>query len=547
LPSLDPSHIGRDEERRYEQLSPFELKARLIALAELHDPGHALRAGRGNPNWVATTAREAFFTFGQFAVSESRRGAIGPQLGGMARLDGIEARFEAFLGTIPDGPAADLLRGLPTEGAARSGRPVGAWLYELTDAVLGDNYPTPPRMLAGVERVVRHHLLAELYDAPSDPEAIELFAVEGGTAAMCDIFDTLAANGLLAPGDRVAIASPMFTPYLEIPKLPRYDYDVVELMASDSGGPGEQWQYPDAQIDLLADPSVRVLFIVNPSNPPSFAMRPETVARLVDVVTASNPSLMIVSDDVYGPFVPGYRSLLGSLPRNTIGVYSFSKYWGATGWRLGTVAVHRDNVFDELIRALPAAEQERLARRYSPISLDPASLSFMERLVADSRDVALNHTAGLSTPQQVQMALFALHDLADPGDTYRTALRDTLRNRLAELTGGLGVRLVDDPYRVGYYVELDVLAWAERHYGEAFAEFVQESYEPVDLVFRLAEQESVVLLAGAGFDAPEWSVRISLANLPDEDYRRIGESMRRVGAEYLDEYVAAGGTLPEDR
>ncbi len=42
------------------------------------------------------------------------------------------------------------------------------------------------------------------------------------------------------------------------------------------------------------------------------------------------------------------------------------------------------------------------------MSLNPSSLSFMERVVADSRLVALNHTAGLSTPQQVQMAFSLL-------------------------------------------------------------------------------------------------------------------------------------------
>ena len=44
---------------------------------------------------------------------------------------------------------------------------------------------------------------------------------------------------------------------------------------------------------------------------------------------------------------------------------------------------------------------------------DPQQLKFIDRLVADSRSVALNHTAGLSTPQQVQMALFALSPCMD--------------------------------------------------------------------------------------------------------------------------------------
>jgi aspartate 4-decarboxylase len=38
----------------------------------------------------------------------------------------------------------------------------------------------------------------------------------------------------------------------------------------------------------------------------------------------------------------------------------------------------------------------------------PDKLKFIDRLVADSRTVALNRTADLSTPQQVQMVLSSL-------------------------------------------------------------------------------------------------------------------------------------------
>jgi aspartate 4-decarboxylase len=56
-----------------------------------------------------------------------------------------------------------------------------------------------------------------------------------------------------------------------------------------------------------------------------------------------------------------------------------------------------------------------------------------------------------------------------------------------------------------------------------------ENFEPVDPIFRLAEQHSVILLNGGGFDAPEWSVRISLANLPTDSYQQIGTWLRTVG------------------
>ena len=272
-------------------------------------------------------------------------------------------------------------------------------------------------------------------------------------------------------------------------------------------------------------------------------MRPESMERLASVVETHNPNLLVITDDVYGPFVDGYRSLFSRLPRNTIGVYSFSKLWGATGWRLGTVAIHRDNVFDDLLAVLPPDVKDVLARRYGSISLDPGDMTLMERLVADSRQVALNHTAGLSTPQQAQMALFALAGLSEIGTSLRVELGAVLGERLQELYDGLGLPVPPVPLHTGYYIELDLLLWAAHHYGDGFATWVADRYEPVDVVFRLAEQEAVVLLNGGGFDGPPWSVRVSLANLDADAYRRIGEALRRVGEEYVAEFLEAGGVI----
>jgi hypothetical protein len=166
-------------------------------------------------------------------------------------------------------------------------------------------------------------------------------------------------------------------------------------------------QFPDAEIDKLADPSVRAMFVVNPSNPPSVMLAPATLARIEESVTRHNPDLIVVTDDVYGTFVPGFVSLMDVLPTNTIAVYSFSKYFGATGWRLGVVAIHENNVLDRRLRAMSTDELEELDRRYESISTTTADIPFIDRMVADSRQVALNHTAGLSLPQQVQMTLFA--------------------------------------------------------------------------------------------------------------------------------------------
>jgi aspartate 4-decarboxylase len=87
---------GRAEVAALHRLSPFELKDELIRLARDDSHGKArtdqmLNAGRGNPNWVATTPREAYLLLGQFALAESKRVWDEPDLGGMPRAPGCSA------------------------------------------------------------------------------------------------------------------------------------------------------------------------------------------------------------------------------------------------------------------------------------------------------------------------------------------------------------------------------------------------------------------------------------------------------------------------
>jgi aspartate 4-decarboxylase len=400
-------------------------------------------------------------------------------------------------------------------------------------------------MLGCCERIVHEYLLHALGVEEPLAGRFDLFATEGATAGICYVFDSLIVNGVLERGDRIAIAVPLFTPYIEIPKLEHYDLQVVEIAASETREDGSHtWQYPDEEIDKLRDPRIKALFLVNPSNPPSVAMRPSTLEHLVGIVRTERPDLIVITDDVYASFVPGFRSLLSALPYNTICLYSFSKYFGCTGWRLGLVALHENNVVDEKIAHLSENKRAALARRYGSIALEPGRVKFIDRLLADSRQVALHHTAGLSTPQQVQMALFALAELTDERHAYRKQTQQILQRRLKALWDGLGATLVEDPLRAGYYAELDLMAWAAHHYGEQFLHFIREHHTPLDMLFSLARDSSIVLMPGGGFEGPEWSVRVSLANLPEEAYATIGESLRKIAGAYVQEWKAATRSQP---
>ena len=267
-------------------------------------------------------------------------------------------------------------------------------------------------------------------------------------------------------------------------------------------------------------------------------MDDRSLEKLASIVRDHRPDLIILTDDVYGTFADDFRSLFAICPQNTILVYSFSKYFGATGWRLGVIATHKQNLLDQKLAALPEAAKQTLDRRYGSIVPDVRTLSFIDRLVADSRTVALNHTAGLSTPQQIQMVLFALFALMDESDGYKAELKQLIRRRQAALYRALGLPVVADANAVDYYTLLDLEDIALRLHGAPFAAWVAKKFSAGDLLFRIADETGIVLLPGRGFGTQQPDGRVSLANLNEYQYADIGRALRRMADQYFEEFKA---------
>jgi len=524
--------------RKFEALSPFEIKNELRSLAKeatKTTQSAFLDAGRGNPNWIATTPRESFFLLGQFAIIESKRVMDeAPGIGGMPKATGVAARLDTWLAMHKDMPGAPFLSEMVKFAVKTFKFDADAFVHELVDSIIGDNYPVPDRMLVHNEQIVHEYLMWAVCGEPRPKGKFDLYAVEGGTAAMCYIFKSLKANRLLFPGDTIALGTPIFTPYLEMTHLEDYDLKVVNI-----GTPQEnRWQFTDDEIKKLEDPKIKGLFVVNPGNPSGMAMDKETVAKIAKLVKTKRPDLMLLTDDVYGTFVNDFRSLMGEIPRNTIGVYSYSKYFGCTGWRLGVIAIHQDNIFDEMIGKLPDNHMKALDKRYAPIVLEPRKFKFIDRIVADSRDIGLNHTAGLSLPQQVMMTMFSLYELMDEKKVYQKACMKIVERRAKALIDSLGLQLSPNPHYDAYYGLIDFEFWARKNIGDDAVEYLKKNIHPLDLAFRLAEDHGIVLLNGGGFEAPQWSLRVSLANLSDEAYEDIGRGVRAIARGYRQAFEA---------
>jgi aspartate 4-decarboxylase len=498
----------------------FALQSRIAAAAQ--DSGlPVIDAGRGQPNWTVTEPRAAFFRLGLFAAQEAERHSSTDVWGELPPVAGIRDRLLTYL--EGDAVRADLgtafLRHAVEFAIAELGFDPDAWVHELVRSVLGFGYPSPNRMQPHLERVAERYVLGFTGCPADDDHRFDIFATEGGAAAMTYIFATLQVNEIVGPGDAVAVATPTYTPYLQIPVLESIGFDVVEVKAVAH----QPYRFDEGALDVLRDPRIKVFFLINPGNPDSRAVRPERLEDLRRIVDTDRPDLLVVNDTAYATFVEDFRGVTSVIPRNVILLHSFSKGYAATGNRLGFIAVHRDSVADRLLAAKPADVKERLHARYQAASADVDAMKFVQRLLADSREVALHNIAGLATPDQVQMTLFELAYLMPEGAHYVTGARAKLQARLDALYAGLGIAAPGgkDSH---YYGMVDIRALGRARHGDEFAERLARSTTPEQVALRLAADSGVVVQTGPSFQGDPWDVRLSLASITEDEAGQVAQA-----------------------
>ena len=230
--------MEKAEERRYEGLSPFELKNKLIELAQAPRRADDAQRRPRQPELGRARAARGVLSPGRVRARRGRAQSPSPRdFGGLPKKRGIaEAPARLPRRATPARPGDALLaRGIAYARDVHGFDPdllVGEWV----DGVLGDHYPLPVRMLAHAETLVRAHLVAELFGGDAAAGRFDLFAVEGASAGITYVFQSLVHSRLLAPGDRIALGVPIFTPYLEVPRLPEYRFELVEVMQDEAAG-----------------------------------------------------------------------------------------------------------------------------------------------------------------------------------------------------------------------------------------------------------------------------------------------------------------------
>ena len=129
----------------------------------------------------------------------------------------------------------------------------------------------------------------------------------------------------------------------------------------------------------------------------------------------------------------------------------------------------------------------------------------------------------------------------DTKKDYQKACLGICKKRVEATIEGLGIEVGPNDYFDYYYGLIDFEFFARKNIGEDAVTWMKENIHPLDIVFRLAQDHGIVLLNGSGFAAPDWSVRISFANLNDHVYDDIGRALRAIARGYREQYEKATG------
>jgi aspartate/methionine/tyrosine aminotransferase len=134
-------------------------------------------------------------------------------------------------------------------------------------------------------------------------------------------------------GDRIALASPFYPPYVNI--LTALGLMPVMLEA----GPESRYQPTVAMLEAL-DPLPDGLIVASPCNPAGTMLHADELAAIARWCTGHG--VRLISDEIYHGLTYGEPATTAAAIPGAVVINSFSKYWSMTGWRVGWMVLPED-------------------------------------------------------------------------------------------------------------------------------------------------------------------------------------------------------------
>ncbi|MGM0482361.1 MAG: pyridoxal phosphate-dependent aminotransferase [Patescibacteria group bacterium] len=235
------------------------------------------------------------------------------------------------------------------------------------------DFDTPQFIKRRVERALKRGAVAKYSLSPGLPELRELIeeslekenmyydwekeilvtagSIEGITATVMALTD---------PGDEVIIPEPTYTSYREVINLSGCKPVFVPL--DENNG----WSFDIERYKKAITAKTKAIFYCNPNNPTGTIYNKDQLLELADL--AEKNDLFLISDEVYKDFIYDQNEFfsLAEIPelrKRVIRIFSFSKAFAMTGWRVAYLHSDEENikeiikVHDSLVTCAPVISQ----------------------------------------------------------------------------------------------------------------------------------------------------------------------------------------------
>lgn len=186
---------------------------------------------------------------------------------------------------------------------------------------------------------------------------------------------------LVEPGDDVLIPDPGWSNYAAM----------VHVVGGRSVpypvGDTTNWRLDPAAVEAALTPTTSVLILNSPGNPTGVVFDPDDITAVTEL--AARRGIMVISDEAYDQLVFDSEPFsVASRMRsdNVLTVYTFSKTYAMTGWRIGYVVGDRDFIRQLSLHQEPVVTSASTISQHAALVALRGPQDFVEDMVRAYRE-----------------------------------------------------------------------------------------------------------------------------------------------------------------
>jgi len=289
------------------------------------------------------------------------------------------------------------------------------WLGQNTNHV-----PAHPAVLEAMIRCVRDEEF-HIYAPPAGLEALRAGILQDvGLPKQAALISDGAVgslyhvcNTLLRPGDEFITTDPSWNWPMAFARAVGASVTQIPIYGAEHG-----YRLDPQRLAAAVTPRTRMIYIVDPNNPLGVACTQAEIEAIADI--ARRCGAWLVHDCTYRHFAYEHHLAALAYPERTVTIYSFSKWLGLAGLRVGAMIADPDLV-EQLAAAPPSNLGSSLVAQRAALAGLGIKDEWFPGVLALTREnqalihAAVSRTPGLSMPVFPSNGNFIVIECNDPG------------------------------------------------------------------------------------------------------------------------------------